>query len=269
MSTANIHPSALVHPSAKLGEDAVVGPFAVVGEDVVVGARTRIEPHAVIYDGVQMGSENVVWPGAVLGAFPQDLKFRGERTRVVIGDGNQIREGVTIHRGTEEGGGVTRVGSGCLLMAYSHVAHDGRLADNVILGNNVLLAGHIRIGDCAYICGGTAMHHYTTVGQYAYVGGLTRIVHDVPPFLIVEGNPSEIRGVNAVGLGRRGFSAEAIEALRKAYKVLFVRGLLRSEAIAEVASSDYCTPEVMILLEFLRNTMEGKHGRAQEANRSH
>jgi len=269
MAKANIHPTAVVHPSAKLGDDAEIGPFAVIGAGVVVGSATRVEPHAVIYADVQLGSQNVVWPGAVLGAAPQDLKFRGERTRVVIGDGNQIREGVTIHRGTEEGGGVTRVGSGCLLMAYSHVAHDGCIGDNVILGNNVLLAGHIRIGDCAYICGGTAMHHFTTVGQYAYVGGLTRIVHDVPPFLIVEGNPSEMRGVNAVGLSRRGFSAETIEALRKAYKVLYVRGMVRSEAIAEVASSDYCTAEVMILLEFLRNTMEGKHGRAQEATRSH
>jgi len=267
MASPQIHPTAVVDPSAELGEDVVIGPGAVVMEGVRIGAQTRLEPHAVVYERVEMGARNILYPGAVIGAPPQDLKFKGAPTKVVVGDGNHIREGVTIHRGTEDGGGITRIGSECLLMANSHVAHDCRIGDHVIMGNNVLLAGHIVVGDYAYICGGTAMHHFTTVGEHAYVGGLTRIVHDIPPFLIVEGNPSEVRGVNAIGLSRRGFDAERIDALREAYKVIFVRGLKRSEAIEQLESAGPHTEEVKRLLEFMRATMNGRHGRAQEAHR--
>lgn len=267
MAKEQIHPTAVIDPSAQLGDDVLIGPYAVVMENVRLGPGTRLESHVVVYGRVEMGARNILYPGAVIGAPPQDLKFKGAPTQVVLGDDNHIREGVTIHRGTEDGGGITRVGSECLLMANSHVAHDCRIGDHVIMGNNVLLAGHIIVGDHAYICGGTAMHHYTTVGEHAYVGGLTRIVHDIPPFLIVEGNPSEVRGVNAVGLARRGFSGERIEALRGAYKVIYVRGLKRSEAIAALESDGPRTAEVKRLLDFMRATMAGKHGRAQEAHR--
>jgi len=269
MAKPQIHPSAVVDPKAELADDVVVGPFVVVEADVKIGPGTRLEPHSIVYTGVELGEGNVVWPGAVIGAAPQDLKFGGARTYVTIGDNNQVREGATIHRGTEDGGGHTRIGSGCLLMAYSHVAHDCQIGDNVILGNNVLLAGHIKIGNHVYVCGGSAMHHFTTVGDHAYIGGLTRIVHDVPPYLIVEGNPAEVRGVNAIGLSRRGFSAEAISGLREAYKVIYVRGLQRAAAIAQVESSEFLVPEVATLLDALRAAMNGRHGRAQEAQRSH
>jgi len=269
MTAPDIHPTAIVAESASLADGVFVGPYCVLQDNVEIGPGTRLDGHVIIYPDVAIGAGNRVWPNAVIGGNPQDLKFKGAATRVVVGDENHIREGATIHRGTEEGGGVTRVGSNCLLMAYSHIAHDCQVGDHVILGNNVLLAGHIIVGDHAYICGGTAINHFTTIGKHAYIGGLTRIVHDVPPFLIVEGNPSEVRGVNVVGLSRRGFSKEQLAALREAYKILFVRGLLRGEAIAEVAASDFRTEDVNELVEALRASMNGRHGRALEATRSH
>jgi len=264
MSTTQIHPTAVIDPSAELAEGVIVGPYAIVMGGARIGSGTRLEPHSVIYNHTELGEDNIVYPGAVIGAQPQDLKFKGEISRVVIGDGNHIREGVTIHRGTEDGTGLTRIGSQCLLMANSHVAHDCSIGDHVILGNNVLLAGHIIVGDHAYICGGTAMHHFTTVGVHAYVGGLTRIVRDIPPYVIVEGNPSSVRGLNAIGLSRRGYSAEQIEALRDAYKIIYVRGLKPAAAIAELDSMEPLTDEVKILLESLRATIKGKNGRAQQ-----
>ena len=216
-----IHPTAVIHPGAALGVDVDIGPYTVVGPHVRIGDRTRVGPQVVI-DGVTcIGEENVIVGQASLGSAPQDISYRGEATLLEIGDGNTIREFVTINRGTVKGGAITRLGNGCLLMACSHVAHDCDLEDQIILANNVMLAGHVRIGRGAILSGGTGAHHFVTIGEYAYVGGMTRVEHDVPPYMIVEGHRCRVRNVNAIGLQRAGFSEVDVESLRCAFRKLF------------------------------------------------
>lgn len=259
-----IHDTAVSHPSAQLADDVIVGPYSVIGENVTVGAGSEIMNHVTLAPNVVMGERNVVWPCAVLGGHPQDLKFSGGQTRLEIGDDNVFREAVTVNIGTEGGGGVTRIGNNNLLMGNAHVAHDCQVGSACIISQGVMLAGHIHVEDNAAICGGSAMHQFVTVGTGCYIGGLTRIVHDVPPFMIVEGNPSEVRGVNAIGLARRGFSDETIDALRKAYRLLWSSGLTRSAAIGEIETTVTRTPEVDYLIAFLGRAAEGKHGRHLE-----
>ena len=259
-----IHDTAVIHPSAQLADDVTVGPYSVIGEDVTVGAGSEMMNHVTVFPGVSLGRRNVLWPCAVLGGNPQDLKFGGDRTRLEIGDDNVFREGVTVNIGTEAGGGVTRIGSNNLVMGNAHVAHDCQVGNACIISQGVMCAGHIHVEDNAIICGGSAMHQFVTVGTGSYIGGLTRIVHDVPPFMIVEGNPSEVRGVNAVGLARRSASDETIDALRKAYRLLWSSDLPRSAAIEKVETDVARTPEVDTLIAFLKRASEGKHGRHLE-----
>lgn len=262
--SSSVHNTALIHPSAQLADDVVVGPYCVLGENVTLGAGTRLTNHVSLFANVTMGRNNVIWPFAVLGGHPQDLKFDQDRTRLEIGDDNVFREGVTVNIGTDSGGGVTQIGNDNLLMGNAHVAHDCRIGNACIISQAVMFAGHIHVEDNAIICGGAAMHQFITIGTGCYVGGLTRIVHDVPPFMIVEGNPSEVRGVNAIGLSRRGFTDETIDALRRAYRLLWSSGLPRTAAIEKVESSVARTPDVDYLLAFLKRAAEGKHGRHLE-----
>jgi UDP-N-acetylglucosamine acyltransferase len=266
MST--IHPMAYVDPAAEIGADCYIGPFCYVGAAVRLGAGNRLLNNVTLSGPAVLGDGNVFHPHCVIGGPPQDIAYKGEQTNLVIGDRNIFRECVTVNRGTLKQDAVTTLGSDNLLMACSHVGHDATVEDDCILVNNALLAGHVKIEKHAIIGGASAMHHYTTVGQYAYIGGMTRIVHDVPPFMKYEGHPARVRGVNEVGLSRHGFSPEVVEQLNDAYKRLFRHCRTFTTALAEMeANTNGMCPEVAYLLEFLRATASGKHGRAREALR--
>ncbi len=263
-----IHKTACVAPGADLGDDVLVGPYAVIEAGAVIGDRCTIANHATVCTGVTLGVENQVHPGAVIGGPPQDLKYEAEPTQLTVGDRNLFREAVTVNRGTVQGGGETVIGNDNFLMACCHVAHDCRLGDNVVMSNGVLLAGHVVVEDKAYLCGLAAAHQFATIGRNTYVGGMTRIVHDVPPFMISEGNPQRVRGVNVVGLRRAGFDEEVIEALTSAYRAIWRVEEPYRQALAEMERrTDNCA-EVAHLLEFLRAMEHGVKGRAHEARRS-
>ena len=216
--------TACVDPRADLADDVEVGPYCVIGPDVTLGRGTRLIAHACIQGWTTLGEGNVVHPFAVIGGEPQDVSFRGSQTRVEIGDHNVIREGVTIHRGSEKEQGVTRIGSNNLLMVNVHVAHDCVIDDRVIIANNTILGGHGHVESFVTISGGVGIHPFVSIGSYGYVGALSRIYHDVPRFMIIDGNPSKVRCINVVGLRRHGISPEAIAALHEAHRLFIERG---------------------------------------------
>jgi len=259
-----IHKLADVHPKANIADDVVVGPFSVVGENVSIGSGTVIHNGVTIIGSTSLGKNNIIFPGTVLGSQPQDKKYEGEPTRLEIGDNNVIRECVTVNLGTEKGTRVTKIGDGCLLMACCHVAHDCMLGNSVTLANGVLLGGHITVADDVTFGGLAAVHHFVTLGKLSFIGGLTRVAQDVPPFMTVEGNPSKVWFPNKIGLERAGVSAEGVEALKFAHKVLFRRGGTRTEAISEIKEKNFLTPEVEYLIEFLTKSDNGKNRRMQE-----
>lgn len=228
-----IHPTAIVHPHARLGRGVVVGPYSIIGPDVVIGDQTDIGSNVVLENRVVIGARNRIFHGAVIGTAPQDLKYEGADSMVVIGDDNTIREYVTINIATHENE-VTQVGSGCLLMAYAHVAHNSVIGDHVIMANSVNLAGHVQVDDHAIIGGMTAVHQFVNIGAHSFVGGLSRISKDVPPFVKVAGIPPIPAGINSIGLERRGFSADEIARAKEAYRLLYRRGLRREEALEHI-----------------------------------
>ncbi len=266
MST-KIHPTAVIAPGAELGVDVEIGPHTVIGDSVVIEDGTRIGPQVVIEGVTHIGRDNIIFGQASLGGAPQDLSYRDEPTRLTIGNSNTIREFVTINRGTVKGGGVTSVGNHCLLMACCHVAHDCELSDRVILGNNVLLAGHVLVENFANISGAAAAHHFATIGAYAYVGGLTRINHDVPPFMILEGHPSRVRNVNSVGLARQGFTKEEIEPLQQAFRKIYRSGEPRARILESLKTESTGSPLVKQLVEALQRNELGAKGRYRESLR--
>ena len=248
--SARVHPTAIVDPSAELGLDVVVEPFAVVGRGVVVGAGATIGTRATVCGPTRLGAGCSVGIGAVIGTDPQDLKYQGEVGELVIGEETNIREYVTINRGTSASGS-TVVGPRCYLMSYVHIAHDCRLAEGVILANAVQLAGHVDIGAFAQIGGLTPVHQFVRIGAHAFIGGGSRIPQDVPPFARAAGNPIRFYGINAVGLRRAGFDADLRMTIQRAYRVLFNSRLPRSEAIDRVRDGSGHIPEVGQLLDFL------------------
>jgi UDP-N-acetylglucosamine acyltransferase len=258
---------AVVSPKAELAEDVEVGPFCTIGPDVCLGAGTVLHPGVTIVGRTCVGRRNTFYPHSTIGTPPQDITYRDEPTRVEIGDDNVFREGVTVHRGTTKDAGLTRIGNGCYLMACSHVAHDCHLEDQVIFGNNVLIGGHVHVQVGVNVNGGAAIHPFTTIGRLAYVGGLTRIVQDVPPFMIVEGHPSRVRGVNVIGMQRAGIPDEVAEAMGKAYRRIYRRGRPRGEVLNEMEKEGAWPDEVRFLCEFLRNSGSGRHGRYRESLR--
>lgn len=263
-----IHNLAQVHPKAILGKDVEIGPFSVVDEHVHIGDGTILKNNVTITGKTVIGKNNKFFHNAIIGSEPQDISYRGEETSLIIGDGNVIRECVTISKGTKKGGGVTIIGNNNLFMACCHIAHDCIIADNVIIANSVLLGGHIKVEKHANLMGQVGVHPFVTIGQYTYIGGLTRIVQDVPPFMIVEGNPSKVRHVNVIGLQRGGFSEEKIHVIKEAYKCIFRPDTLnRSEKLDMLEKKGDLIPEVKILIEFLRNMEKGKHGRYLESLR--
>jgi UDP-N-acetylglucosamine acyltransferase len=260
-----ISPLAHIHPNAKLGNDVIVEPFAVIHEEVTIGDGTHIMSHAVIMNGAVIGKNVSVYPGAVIGAIPQDLKFVGEKTIAQVGDNTTVRECVTINRGTVEKY-KTVVGSNCLLMAYSHVAHDCILGNNVILGNSVQLAGHVIIDDYAILSGMAGAHQFAHIGAHAYIAGHTVIRKDVPPFIKAAREPLSYMGVNIVGLQRRGFSKEAISDISKIYHTLFVEKHTTSAAIELIDSKFQGSAEKQLILDFVRSSKAGIIRRPSKTN---
>lgn len=251
-----IHPTAVIDASAKIDPTAEIGPFAVIGPDTTIGARTKIGAHAVVEHAV-LGADNVLHPGCYVGTPPQDLKYAGEKTRLVMGDKNTVRECVTINRGTAQGGGVTKIGSNCLFMACSHVAHDCQVGNGVIIVNAVLLAGHVHIGDGAVLGGVCAIHQYVRIGRFAMLGGGSMNGQDILPFTTTQGDRATLRGLNLLGMRRGGFSREAVSAVKDAYKTLFLSGLTQADALARLKGSSP-VKEVQEWIDFIESA--GKRG---------
>ena len=263
-----ISPLAFVDPRAEVDADVVIGPFCCIGPDVVIGAGTRLENNVTLLGHVRLGQDNHIHANAVIGGEPQDLSYRGSPTRVRIGDGNIIREGVTVNRASEKETGVTSIGNHCYLMACSHVAHDCCLGDHVILANGALLGGHVHIQDYASVSGAVAVHHYTSIGSYAFVGGLSRVLQDVPPFMLVEGSPSRPRCINIVALKRRGFAPDVIGALADAHRLLYRAKVGLDHAREILRSEEKLFTEVLQLLNFIERQQEGRFGRGREQRRA-
>lgn len=254
-----IHPTSIVSPTAELGHGVEVGPFSVIGEDVQIGEGTCVGPHCVIQGPTKIGRENLIYGQSALGTDPQDLKYRGEVSTLLIGDRNKIREFVTVNRGTEGGIGKTVLGSGNLLMTEVHVAHDCVIGDEVILANAATLAGHVIVGNRSSVGAFCGIHQFCRVGDYAFVGGYSVLTRDALPFVKTVGirNDAGIYGINAIGLERRGFSRESVVALKRAYRWLFAKGLTVSEAVEAIEKADLNTPEVKLLLQFIENSERG------------
>ncbi len=254
---ARIHPTALVDKSVELGDGVTIGPYSIIEGRVVIGHDTRIHSHVVIKDLTTIGHKCEIFQFAVVGEIPQDLKFQGEETHLIIGDGNIIREFATLHRGTAGGGGVTRVGHGNLFMAYTHVAHDCQVGNGVIMSNAATLAGHITVEDYAILGGLSAVHQYCHIGAHAFVGGCSAVHRDVPPYAMAVGNRAKLVGLNLVGLKRHGFTDSSLQPLKKAYELVFLSDLNQKEAIDRVKAEVPQTPEVQHLLKFLETSERG------------
>lgn len=267
MSTS--HPNhAFIDPRANIAADVQIGPFCVIGPEVTIGSGTRLDNNVTITGRVTIGQRNHLFPGVVIGGEPQDLSYRGGDTQVVIGDHNVIRECVTINRGSEKEDGVTAVGSHCFLMACSHVAHDCKVGDRVIIANGTLLGGHVHVHDNASLSGGVAVHHFTTVGAYSFVSGISRVLHDVPPYMLVEGIPTRPRCVNVVALKRNDFPPEVIRALTESHRLIYRSKVGLDNAREILRSNGQLVPAVNHLLSFIQNQQEGRHGRGRERRRA-
>jgi UDP-N-acetylglucosamine acyltransferase len=255
--TAVIHPSAIIEDGAVIGACVRIGPYCCIEGNVEIGEGTVLKSHVVVSGHTRIGRDNTIYPFATIGGDNQDLKYAGEVTFVEIGDRNRMRESVTIHRGTVQGGGVTKVGSDNLLMVNAHVAHDCVVTDHCILANNATLAGHVTIDEYSIIGGKCAVHQFCSVGAHVMVGGCSGIAQDVPPYVIAQGNHASPKGVNTIGLERRGFSKDAFQAIREAYKVLYRSGKTLEEAKPEIARIAAAHPEVQPFYDFLSRSTRG------------
>lgn len=252
-----IHPTAVIHPDAELHGTVTVGPFAVIGEHVRIGRGTAVGAHTVIDGWTDIGEDNQIFHLASIGGIPQDLKYKGEETWLKIGNRNIFREFVTIHPGTVTGDSETTIGDGNLFMAYCHVAHDCHIGDNVVMANSATLAGHVRVEDYAILGGLSAVHQFVVIGAHTMVGGGALVGQDVPPYTIVTGDRARLRGLNLVGLRRRGFTEESIYILRKAYKILVFAKLKIADALERIRTELPQTPEVCRFVEFIEKSERG------------
>jgi UDP-N-acetylglucosamine acyltransferase len=254
-----IHSTAIVYPGAQIADDAEIGPYAVIGAHVKIGSGTKVGPHAVIDGWTEIGENNTIFHMASVGAVPQDLKYKGEETYLKIGNGNTIREFATLHLGTVTGDGETTVGDGNLFMAYSHVAHDCHLGSNIVMANSATLAGHVNVEDYAILGGLCAIHQFVTVGESVMIGGGAMVANDIPPYTILtgEGRDLKLRGLNLIGLKRRGFADEAVSSLKKAYKILAFSGLKLSEAVERMKAEVSPSPEVDKFISFIESSKRG------------
>jgi UDP-N-acetylglucosamine acyltransferase len=253
----SIDPRAAVSPQAQLAADVEVGPFAVIGPDVVIGAGCRIGPHAVINGPSVIGEGNHIFQFASIGDAPQDMKYRGEPTRLVIGSRNTFREYVTVNRGTVTGGGETRIGNDNLILAYSHVAHDCVLGDHIIMSNAVNLAGHVQVGDWAIFSGYAGAHQFCRIGAHAFIANNTAVLQDIPPYVLAAGQPAQPRAVNVEGLKRRGFSEEQMRAIRNAFRVLYRSDLPLADAAGQLQQMACEQPVLDIFAAFVGQSSRG------------
>ncbi|WP_411832413.1 acyl-ACP--UDP-N-acetylglucosamine O-acyltransferase [Pseudoxanthomonas mexicana] len=252
--TPLIHPSAVVDPGARLGANVRVGAFSYIGPEVEIGDGTIVGPHCSVTGPARIGRDNHIVGHAAVGGDPQDKKFRGERVELVIGDRNQVREFVTLNRGTGHGGGVTRIGSDNMLLAYTHVAHDCIVGDHCVFSNNSTLAGHVTVEDWVIMSGFAGAHQFCRIGAHAFIGMGVLLSGDVPPFTMVAGEASgRPRGINSEGLKRRGFDAERIAAIKRAYRTLYMAGLPLAEARAQLAEQAQASADVRALLDFIES----------------
>ena len=264
-----ISPHAIVDPAAQIDENVEIGPFCVVGPDARIGSGTRLINNVTLLGHVYLGKDNVVYPNVVLGGPPQDRKYKGAPTRLEVGDNNTFRESVTIHRGTERGGGCTRVGNNNLLMVNSHLGHDVQLGSNCTLANNCMVAGHVVVHDNVSMAGGVGIHQFVTVGEYCFLGGYARIHHDAPPFTKVDG-ADQVRGVNVKLLRAHGFKLDEIEQLEDACRRLFYRedGCTFAQALKEFDTDNGVNRHVKKMVDFLLARDRGKNGRYLESMRA-
>jgi UDP-N-acetylglucosamine acyltransferase len=252
-----IHATAIISGKAEIGSGVEIGPYSIIGDHVQIGNNTVIGPHVVIEKFTRIGERCKIFQFCSIGAIPQDLKFKEDRTEVIIGNENTLRECVTINRGTTGGGGKTVLGNNNFLMAYSHVAHDCQIGNQVIIANSASLAGHIHIEDCAILGGLVGIHQFVHIGAYAMIGGLTGVSKDVPPYMMAVGERAKLYGLNLNGLKRRGFSENAISELKTAYKIIFRSGLILSKAFEKIEDEQLTSPEVQHLVTFIKNSERG------------
>jgi UDP-N-acetylglucosamine acyltransferase len=252
-----MHPTALVESGAELDADVQVGPYTIVGANVRIGAGSIVGSHTVLEGMVEIGARCRIGSHVLIGGAPQDLKYRGEPTRVLIGEDSIIREFASIHRASVGGTGVTRVGPHAYIMAYVHVAHDCQLGEHVIMANQASLAGHVEIGRHALIGGMTGVHQFVRIGEYAFVGACSAVLQDIPPYVKAQGNRAKPFGLNVVGLRRSGFSTEALRTLKEAYRIVYASELNTSQALAELESVAHFPPEVQPFIDFIKRSQRG------------
>lgn len=247
----------IIDPSAKIGSNVEIGPWTIIGPNVEIGDNCRIASHVVIRSNTRLGKNNQVFQFSTVGEDPSDLKYKGEASLLEIGDSNVIREGANIHRGTAVGGGITRIGSNNLFMPYTHVAHDCIIGNHTIFSNNAAVSGHVEVGDWAILAGYSGVYQFLKVGAHSFIGGLTHVNMDVPAYVIVNGNPPAARGVNSIGLERRGFGKDVIRAIRQAYKILYRDGKTTEQALSEIQNMISEYPEIQVLVDSVLSSTKG------------
>lgn len=252
-----IHPTALIAPGARLAANVSVGPYSVIGEHVVIGSGTTVAAHVVIEGWTEIGCDNRIFQFTSIGASPQDLKYQGEETFLKIGDRNSIREFVTLNRGTPGGGGVTMIGNGNLFMAYSHVAHDCHVGNQVILANGATLAGHVEVEDHAILGGLSAVHQFCRIGRHTMISGGAMVAQDIPPYTVAQGDRAKTVGLNLIGLKRRGFAEETVRGIKKAYRLIFRSGLRLEEALQKIAEDLEPSAELDHFINFIKDSQRG------------
>ncbi len=264
---AYVAENAVIDPRAELADEVEVGPFCVIGPKVVIGRGTKLENNVTIMGRVTIGEHNHVFPGTVIGGEPQDLSYQGSDTQVIIGNHNVFRECVTINRASEKEEGVTQVGSHCYFMAGMHVAHDCRIGDRVVIANGSMLAGHVHVHSHATISGAVGVHQFSTIGSYCFVGAVSKVLQDVPPYMLADGLPARPRCINVVALKRNDFPAEDVKALAEAHRLIYRAKVGLDHAREILRSNDMLIPSVNHLLTFIQGQQEGRHGRARERRR--
>ena len=262
-----IHPTAAVDPSAHIGEDVEIGAYCVVGAEVVIGSGTSLRPHVVIEPFVTLGSGCEVFSGAVLGGTPQDRKFKGEKSFLIIGDNNIVREHVTIHRAAGAGN-ETRIGDNCQIMAYCHIGHNCHVGNGITMANSVGLAGHVQVEDKVVFGAISGIHQFVRIGTLAMIGGYSKVVQDIPPYMMADGRPCKVLDLNVIGLRRSGVSAKSRADLKQAYKMLYRSSMNMSQAIETIETEVESSPERDYLLDFIRKIRFGANGRQNDAHRS-
>jgi UDP-N-acetylglucosamine acyltransferase len=265
---ASVADNVSIHPRAQIAPDVEIGPYCVIGPHARIGRGTRLENSVTLMGHVTIGEHNHIFPGVVIGGEPQDISYRGSDTQVIIGSHNIIRESVTINRASEKEEGVTTVGDHNFFMAGSHIAHDCRVGSHIVVANGSMLGGHVHVHDHASISGAVAVHHFSSIGSYSFVGGLSRVLHDVPPYMLCEGMPARPRCINVVALKRNNFTPEAIDCLAEAHRLIYRAKVGLDHAREILRGNDQLIPQVNHLLSFVQDQQEGKHGRARERRRA-